>query len=68
MEPMLAEIEDDNLGVKVVRLNIDENKQLALSLGVTEIPILKLFKGGKVVWVHHGLIEKHALTDAISNI
>jgi len=68
MEPMLSELQEDIIGVKVFRLNIEENKHLAHSLGVTEIPILKLFKAGKMVWVHHGLIEKPALTKAISNI
>lgn len=68
MEPMLNELTDENKGkFTLVRLNIDENKHLAAQLGVTEIPVLKIFKAGKETWTHNGLVEKPALTKALFN-
>lgn len=62
MEPMLNEIAEEYKGkVKVIRLNIAENKELAKKLAVEGIPILKIFKNGKEVWVHNGAVEKTEL-------
>ncbi len=59
MEPWINEIAREYSGkVQVIRINIDENKQLAKQLGVVEIPVLKIYKGGKEEWMHKGLTEK----------
>lgn len=66
MEPWLNEIAKEYIGTaKVIRINIDENKQLAKQLGVVEIPVLKIYKNGKEVWQHKGLAEKE---DVIRNL
>lgn len=66
MEPMLNEVVQENKGkVTLVRLNIDENKQLARQLGVREIPVLKIYNSGKEIWTHNGLVEKPELTRAL---
>lgn len=68
MEPMLKELAAENKGkFTLVRLNIDENKRLATQLGVTEIPVLKIFKAGKETWTHNGLVKKPELTKALFN-
>jgi thioredoxin len=67
MEPMLEEFTAENQGkVKVIRINIDESIQLAHSLHVEEIPVIKIFKSGKETYSHTGLLEKQALTKAAS--
>ncbi|HRH57460.1 MAG TPA: thioredoxin domain-containing protein [Chitinophagales bacterium] len=59
MKPMLEEISKEYAGkVKVIRLDINENKELAKKLNIVEIPILKIFKQGKETWMHQGYIEK----------
>lgn len=66
MEPWINEIAREYSGkVQVVRINIDENKQLAKQLGVVEIPVLKIYKDGKEEWMHKGLAEKE---DVIMNL
>ncbi len=48
VSPILEELTDENEGkIKVCKLNIDENSQTAGSLGVTAIPTIVFFKGGK---------------------
>ena len=48
VEPLLQELAEE-MGdrVRVARMNVDENQQLAASLQVTSIPTFILFKGGK---------------------
>jgi len=59
MKPMLEEIDKEYAGkVKVIRLDINENKELAKKLKIVEIPILKIFIKGKETWMHQGYIEK----------
>lgn len=67
MEPMISELAEENEGkLYVVRLNVDENKNLVKQLGIEEIPVLKIFKAGKEIWTHKGLIEKQALINVLS--
>lgn len=62
MKPMLEEVAKEYAGkVKVIRLDIAENKNLAQELNIVEIPILKLFVKGKEAWTHQGYIEKAEL-------
>ena len=69
MEPMLQEFARENEGkIKVVRLNVDENKQLAMQLGIDAIPVLKIFKNGSEAWTYTGLVEKSALIEATNGL
>jgi thioredoxin len=62
MKPMLEELEKEYDGkVKVIRLDINENKQLAKQLNIVEIPVIKIFENGKEIWNHNGFITKEDL-------
>jgi thioredoxin 1 len=48
--PALEEISTEMQGqVKIVKVNVDENQNLANKYGIRSIPALLAFKGGKVV-------------------
>jgi thioredoxin len=64
MEPMLHQLGQEGK-VKVVRINIDENKGLAKKLGITEIPVLKYFSKGQETWKHKGFIDRKGLAKAV---
>ena len=49
MAPLLEQISKEFEGkAKIVRINIDENKNLTKQLQIDEIPFFKLYKDGKV--------------------
>jgi thioredoxin 1 len=65
--PALEEISAEFQGkVKIAKLNIDENPQLAAQFGVRSIPTLAMFKGGEVADIKVGAAPKTALTAWIS--
>jgi thioredoxin 1 len=66
--PSLEEIATELAGkVKVVKLNIDENPELAAQFGVRSIPTLAMFKGGEVADIKVGAAPKTALSAWISS-
>jgi thioredoxin 1 len=66
--PSLEEIAVEMQGkVKVAKLNIDENPELAAQFGVRSIPTLALFKAGEVADIKVGAAPKSALSNWISN-
>jgi len=66
--PALEEISTELAGkVKVAKLNIDENPELAAQFGVRSIPTLMMFKGGEVADIKVGAAPKTALSAWISS-
>ena len=48
--PTLAEIAAENAGkLKVGKINVDDQMELAMQFGVTSIPMLVVMKDGKVI-------------------
>ena len=49
VSPIVDEIAEESSAVKVAKINIDEQPQLASQYGVMSIPTLMLFENGDVV-------------------
>ncbi|EKF41708.1 thioredoxin [Nitratireductor indicus] len=65
--PALEEISSEMQGkVKIAKLNIDENPEIAAQFGVRSIPTLIMFKGGEVADMKVGAAPKTALSAWIS--
>lgn len=66
--PALEEISDELAGqVKVAKLNVDENQNIAIKYGVRSIPTLILFKNGEPVATQVGAAPKNKLSDWIKS-
>ncbi|MCV6594377.1 MAG: thioredoxin [Silicimonas sp.] len=66
--PALEELSDEyNGAVKIAKVNVDENSNMAAQLGVRGIPALFLFKDGQVVANKTGAAPKAALKDWIDS-
>ena len=64
--PSLEEISTELAGkVKITKLNIDENPELAAQFGVRSIPTRMIFKGGEVADIKVGALPKTALSQWI---
>ena len=62
--PALEELSGELDGqVKIAKVNIDENPQIAAQYGIRSIPTLYIFKGGEVVDQMVGAVPKGKLSD-----
>ena len=65
--PIVDEIAKDFEGkLKVVKLNTDENPNIASHYGIRSIPTLMIFKGGEKVDTVVGAVPKTTLSSTIS--
>ena len=56
--PTIHEISEERSDIVVGKVNVDEEMQLAMQFGISSIPTLLLFKGGKLVDQAVGLLPK----------
>ena len=49
VSPIVDEIAEENSDIKVCKVNVDENQQLAAKYNVMSIPTLLVFKNGEIV-------------------
>lgn len=47
--PLVEEIGKERSDIKVVKINVDEEQELAMQFGVMSIPTLVVMKNGKIV-------------------
>ena len=47
--PLVEEIAKERSDIKVVKINVDEEQELAMQFGVMSIPTLVVIKNGKIV-------------------
>ena len=63
--PVLEQVAAENDGFKVAAVNVDENEDIAFEYGISSIPCLIVFKGGKETNRSVGLIPKDAIEQLI---
>ncbi len=61
MSPILEQVSEERSDVKIVKVDVDENQNLAAEYGVMSIPTLIYFKGGKAVSQAVGARSKASL-------
>jgi thioredoxin 1 len=66
LAPVIEEIAGQTAGAKFVKLNTDENPNIAAEYGISGIPTLILFKGGQAVDRIVGFVPKSAITSMLS--
>ena len=49
VSPIVDEIAEENSDIKVCKVNVDENQELAAKYSVMSIPTLLVFRDGKIV-------------------
>lgn len=65
MGQILEEVAEDEKNVNFVKVDVDENPNLARSFGVMSIPTLIIFKDGQEQEKHVGVWQGEELKDAL---
>ena len=65
MAPVVEEVADEAAGVKVCKINIDENMEIAQRYGVMSIPTFIAIKSGEISGKQIGAVPKSALLDLV---
>ena len=66
--PILEEISEDLKDkLQIVKVNLDDNQDLAMKYSIRSIPTLLLFKGGELVDTKVGLLPKSDLVEWLSS-
>ena len=69
LSPIISEIANEySNSVKVCKVNVDENQDLALKYSVTSIPTLIFLKNGKILNISVGLCSKVELVKMINEL
>ena len=63
--PVLEKFAEENPAVKVVKVNVDDNQELAMEHNISSIPTLLVFKNGEAINFAVGLQSKNALEELV---
>ncbi len=61
LSPIIGEIDSEVSGVKVGKVNVDEEQELARQFGIMSIPTLVVVKDGTVVDTSVGVVSKEKI-------
>ena len=67
LSPVVDQVAEENPDIKVCKVNVDEEQQLAIKYGVMSIPTLLVFKGGELVNQSVGVIPKEEVLNLIKS-
>lgn len=65
LSPIVDAVAEENQQVKVGKINVDEQPELARQFGIMTIPTLLVFQNGKIVRQSVGLISKEAVENLL---
>ena len=68
MNPVIEQVKSKNENLEVVKVNVDEERELAVKYQIRSIPTLVLFKEGKPIWRNSGVLNEQMLTDRIKEV
>lgn len=69
MGPILEEL-SANMGdsVRIIKVDVDKNQELAGALQVQGVPTLTLFQNGKMLWRQSGVVAAYQLEKIITDM
>tara|TARA_R110002110_G_scaffold192729_3_gene401104 strand:+ start:26379 stop:26675 length:297 start_codon:yes stop_codon:yes gene_type:complete len=69
MTPIIEETKSE-LGDKanVLKVNVDDNKEVSVKYNVRSIPTVILFKNGNPVWRQSGVVQKNVLINEVNKV
>ena len=68
MNPVIEQVKSNNENLEVVKVNVDEERDLAVKYQIRSIPTLVLFKEGVPVWRNSGVLTEQKISDKIKEV
>ena len=69
MKPIFEKVASTNESeVKMYTLNIDNNREVAMSLGIRSIPTVKMFSSGSVVETKVGMMNEGQIKELVTEL
>jgi thioredoxin 1 len=65
--PILKEVANE-LGdrIKVIKIDVDQNSEIAGRYNIQSVPTLIVFKNGKQIWRQSGVVSKNQLYNVLT--
>ena len=63
--PLIEEIAEEREDIKVVKINVDEEQELATQYQIMSIPTLMVFKNGEITAQALGALPKNQILDLL---
>jgi thioredoxin 1 len=65
--PILKEVANE-LGdkIRVIKIDVDQNSEIAGKYSIQSVPTLIIFKNGKIVWRQSGVVSKGQLNSVLT--
>lgn len=61
--PIVEKLAKENDSLKVGKVNVDEQQELAMEYGVMSIPTLMVVKNGEITYKETGVLQENAILD-----
>ena len=69
MKPIFEKVASENMtGVQMYTMDVDQNKDVAISLGVRSVPTIKVINGGNVIGTRVGLLQENEIKDLVQEL
>lgn len=68
MHPVIDSVASENENLKILKIDVDQNEDLAREYGIMTIPTLILFKEGKIIEKKVGFTPKEMINSWIKEI
>lgn len=68
MHPVIEQVKSNNENLEVVKVNVDEERDLAVKYQIRSIPTLVLFKEGVPVWRNSGVLTEQTISNKIKEV
>ena len=66
LAPVIDELAEENDGIKVCKVNVDEQEELAAAFGIMSIPTVLAFQNGKAINQSVGVQSKQMLLQMLA--
>lgn len=67
MSPIIDQISEDYPGVKVGKMDVDENSEIPKRLGIRSIPTMIIYNNGEIIERKVGIIPKDQIKEMLDN-